>query len=82
MRIGKRAPRENEPKPEVPDGLPKPLSWTPTPLTSEELTVDWAKNYAKNYWKFGREPETQAALALLTHALDQAEADYEEEVQK
>jgi hypothetical protein len=40
----------------------------PEPATDREA-IDWAMTYARTYWTFGKEPETQRALTILSRAL-------------
>jgi hypothetical protein len=36
---------------------------------TEEEWLEWAILYARSYWRFGMEPESQAALKVLADAV-------------
>lgn len=37
-------------------------------MTLPMFTVEWAQDYARHYWQHGGEPESQAALDVLSAA--------------
>ena len=43
-------------------------------MSDEKGTLGWAKDYALTYWQGGNEPESQAALTILSRALQRNEA--------